>query len=171
MRRPHLLLASCSLVLTVCAFTPQTGIMTADWTPPAKSDFKPQKVMIAWESESELTGSMTFTLGRGGQRYVGPYLLIEKTTTHAAMEPLYNLWDDGIYDQWSVTGINPWFEPGWGVSVWVDHYDGRVVSTLNGNRGARARCRFTLANTEAGLPGGGSGSCQVSDGSLLKASF
>ncbi|MDG2335094.1 MAG: hypothetical protein P8Q97_12770 [Myxococcota bacterium] len=171
MRKHHALLASLSLGLAMCAYSPQTGIMTADWKPPAKSKDQPQKVMIAWESESRITGSMTFTLGRGGQRYVGPYMLIEKTTSHVAAQSLYGLWDDGIYDSWSVTGVNPWFEPGWGVSFWVSHYDGHVVSGLDGNRGGKARCRFTLANTEHGIPGGGTGKCQLSDGGLLDASF
>lgn len=171
MFRSRVFMAVCCLGLTVCASSRPMGIMAANWVPPAKSAFPEQKVMIAWEAESAITGSMTFTLGKGGQRFVGPFLLIEKSVGHVETLPFYDAWDSASYGAWEVGGINPWFQPGWGISVWVDHYDGRIVSSLQGNRGGSARCHFTLSNTSAGLPGGGSGECQVSDGGLLDASF
>ena len=171
MTRSLALCLASAVALAACATAPQTGMMTADWTPAAKSGIEEQKVIIAWESESDHTGNMTFTLGRGGQRFVGPYMLLETTVQHVETQPLYGLWDSPNFDEWAVGGSDAWFSPGWGVTAWVDHYDGRVVSGLNGNRGGSARCHFTLSNTAAGLPGGGTGECQVSDGGLLKASF
>lgn len=171
MPRFHFLLALCSIALVACASAPKTGIMVAQWDPSKKSGESPQKVMIAWHSESSLTGSMTFTLGPGGQRYVGPYLLLEKTVAHMATQPFYDAWDSASFRGWGAGGIDPWFEPGWGMSVWVNHYDGRVVSTLQGNRGGSARCHFTLKQTNLGVAGGGTGQCQVSDGGLLDATF
>jgi len=159
------------LELVSCAFRPQTGIMAADWSPAAKSGDQPQKIIIAWESESENTGSMTFTLGPGGQRFVGPYMLLETTVQHVETQPLYSLWDSPNFSSWAASDSDDWFSPGWGVTAWVDHYDGRVVSGLHGNRGGSARCHFTLSDTAAGLTGGGSGECQLSDGGLLKADF
>ena len=160
-----------ALALAACASTPQTGMMAADWTPPAKSGIAAQKVIIAWESESDITGNMTFTLGAGGQRFVGPYMLLETIVQHVETQPLYNLWDSPTFDQWAAGGSDYWFSPGWGVTAWADHYNGRVVSGLHGDRGGSARCHFTLSNTGAGLPGGGTGECQLSDGGLLQASF
>jgi hypothetical protein len=171
MFRKRFFLALCCLGLAACASSRPMGIMTADWVPGEKSKFSAQKVMIAWESESAITGSMTFTLGKGGQRYVGPFLLIEKSVGHVETQPFYDAWDSASYGAWDVGGVNPWFEPGWGISVWVDHYDGRIISTLQGDRGGSARCHFTLSHTSAGLPGGGSGECQVSDGGVLDATF
>ena len=80
-------LIMCWFTLTACASKPQTGIMAADWTPPPGSEVPRQKVTIAWESRAATTGNMTFTLGRGGQRYIGSYLLIEKTTSHLDIQP------------------------------------------------------------------------------------
>ena len=164
------LLVLCIFTLMACASPLQTGIMSADWTPPADSGIPEQKVTIAWESTAATNGSMTFTLGRGGQRYVGSYLLIEQTSSHVQMQPLYQVWNSGSFGTWSALS-DPWFVPGWTMSVWVRHYDGRVLVGLHGNRGGNARCHFTLSNTEVGIPGGGTGECQVDDGGRLSAHF
>ena len=87
------LCAMCAFHISSCASKPQTGIMAAKWTPPAKSDIPVQTVTIAWESDTSTTGQMTFTLGRGGQRYVGSYLLLENTESHLEAQPLYDIWD------------------------------------------------------------------------------
>jgi len=159
------------LFLVACASTPQTGIMVAEWTPSVKSDSAAQKIMIAWESESRANGNMTFTLGPGGERYVGTYLLVENSVRHVAMQPLYDVWEAGSFDEWGIGGMDPWFDPAWGMTTWVDHFDGRVVAALRGNRSGNARCKFRLADANAGLPGGGSGECQLDDGGRLEARF
>ena len=164
-------LVLCWFTLTACASKPQTGIMAADWTPPKGAAIPEQRVTIAWESRTPTTGNMTFTLGRGGQRYIGSYLLIENTSSHIDIRPLYNIWETGSFGAWSVGAANPWFEPGWVMSTWVQHYDGRVVVGLHGNRDGNARCHFTLSNTKIGMPGGGTGECQVDDGSYLDVRF
>ena len=94
MLRNRALLALCVFTFGACASKPQTGIMAAQWTPPAKSSIPVQTVTIAWESDSSTTGQMTFTLGRGGQRYVGSYLLLENTKSHLEAQPLYDIWGD-----------------------------------------------------------------------------
>ena len=165
------LLAMFIFTLTACASPPQTGIMAADWTPPTGSETPRQKVTIAWESRTSTTGNMTFTLGRGGQRYIGSYLLLESTASHVDIQPLYRIWDTGGFEAWSASGASPWLEPGWAMSNWVEHYDGRVVVGLHGNRDGNARCQFTLRNTSVGMPGGGTGECQIDDGGHLSAHF
>ncbi len=171
MSTQRLLLITCSLALTMCAARPQTGIMTADWTPPIGSGIAKQKVIIGWESHSHTTGNMTFTLGAGGEHYVGSYLLIEKTASHVNVQPLYDVWDRNEFSEWTGSGAASWFEPAWGISTWVEHYDGRVVVGLHGNRNGTARCHFTLTDTSHGLLGGGEGECQVDDGSHLDIRF
>jgi len=165
------LVAPIVLSVLACASKPQTGIMVAQWTPPAKSSAPAQKIMIAWESNSHTTGDVTFTLGPGGQRYVGTYVLVEDSVRHVAMQPLYDVWQAGSFDEYGIGGMDPWFEPAWGMSTWVDHYNGRVVAALNGNRGGSARCKFRLTNTEAGMPAGGTGQCQLSNGGQLEVDF
>jgi len=166
-----LVLCCLALALGACATTRQTGIMAADWTPPADSDLAEQTVTIAWESGSRTTGDMTFTLGRGGQRYIGSYLLLEKTTSEFDAQPAYDIWRADGFSSVTAAVVNPWFPPGWGVTDFVQHYDGRVVVGLHGNRDGNARCHFTLADTEAGIPGGGTGECQVDDGGHLSVRF
>ena len=108
------LCAMCFFALTSCASKPQTGIMAAQWTPPAKSDIPVQTVTIAWESDTSTTGQMTFTLGRGGQRYVGSYLLLENTESHLEAQPLYDIWDTNGFNSITAFGITqmtslPWY--------------------------------------------------------------
>lgn len=169
--RPHTSLLLAAVALAACATTPQTGIMAADWTPPADSGTQKQRVAIAWESDTRTTGEMTFTLGRGGQRYVGSYLLIEQTRTGAETAPVYAIWNSASFATWSAPGAGLWFEPGWPMATWVEHYDGRVVVGLHGDRDGSARCQFTLTDANAGMVGGGTGECQVSDGGHLSAHF
>ncbi len=106
MPRFHFLLALCSIALVACASAPKTGIMVAQWDPSKKSGESPHKVMIAWHSESSLTGSMTFNPGPGRQRYVGPYLPLVKTVAHMATQLFY---DDGAsapFRGWGAGGID-----------------------------------------------------------------
>lgn len=171
MSRAGALFAPLLIACLACASRPEAGIMEADWTPPEDSGIAQQRVTIAWESRKPTVGSMTFTLGRGGQRYVGSYLLLEQNRSEVQAEPLYQIWQSASFETWSATGANPWFVPGWDLDVWIQHYDGRVVVGLHGNSGGSARCHFTLADTDVGIPGGGTGECQVSDGGHMAVRF
>jgi hypothetical protein len=51
------------------------------------------------------------------------------------------------------------------------HYSGNVIAFLNGDRGNGMRCRMELTNRGEGMSGGGSGECEVSDGSQIKIRF
>jgi len=147
----------------------QSGIMAGSWTPPEGSEIPKQMVTIAWEATGPTVGDMTFTLGKGGERYRGSYLLIQKTKVGSNAQNLYDVWAQPVW-----VGAHPtaaWFEPGWGFDTFVQHYDGRVVVGLKGDKGDSARCRFTLTNTDAGMPGGGTGECQISDGGSLDVHF
>lgn len=47
----------------------------------------------------------------------------------------------------------------------------KAIATLKGDRGSTMLCRFTLDAAEAGLRGGGAGSCQTSKGARITAQF
>ena len=55
-----------SALVVGCVSPPQTGIISATWTPPGKP---PEPVVISWESEDTITGPMYVTLGKGGERF------------------------------------------------------------------------------------------------------
>ena len=147
----------------------QSGIMAGDWTPPEGSETPKQMVTIAWEEKGPTFGDMTFTLGKGGERYRGSYQLIQRTKVGSNTQNLYSVWAQSDWVGAHATAA--WFEPGWGFDTFVQHYDGRVVVGLQGDKGHSARCRFTLKDTEAGMPGGGNGACQITDGGSIDAHF
>lgn len=53
----------------------------------------------------------------------------------------------------------------------LTHYTGRVVANLANADGAHMRCRFRLIDPAEGVAGGGSGACELSNGSPIHAQF
>ena len=53
----------------------------------------------------------------------------------------------------------------------VESYSGNIEAILFGNKGHIMRCKFRAANTLRGLPSGGEGRCQVSDGRVIDVQF
>ena len=47
----------------------------------------------------------------------------------------------------------------------------KLVALLEGNRGGRIRCRFTLVYPPGGLKDGGTGLCQVKNGDQINVKF
>ena len=110
-------------------------------------------------------GTMTVTLPTG-ESFSGKYVHITSTSTVDVMPPVF--WDRS----WAVWGPfgSPWYD-GTDFPTFVRNYSGKVVAMLFGNRGDTMRCRFRLSVPERGMPGGGVGDCQVSDGGQLTAQF
>ena len=50
-------------------------------------------------------------------------------------------------------------------------HENKAIATLKGNRGTTMLCRFELDASEAGMRGGGAGSCQTSKGAKISATF
>lgn len=166
-------------LFTACATTPQTGIISATWTPPGKP---PEPVVISWESEDTITGPMYVTLGKGGERFTGNYLRITSGTKLRSAEPILGPWNAIRESGGWAQETNPyWWSPpdGWPIGGWdggffpefVRQYSGKVVATLFGNRGDKMRCSFDLFKPQEGLIGGGTGECQASNGAKLTARF
>jgi len=53
----------------------------------------------------------------------------------------------------------------------VESYFGNIEAILFGNKGHTMRCKFRAANSLIGLPSGGEGRCQVSDGRVIDVEF
>ena len=53
----------------------------------------------------------------------------------------------------------------------VESYSGNIEAILFGNKGHTMRCKFRAANSLMGLPSGGEGRCQVSDGRVIDVQF
>jgi len=53
----------------------------------------------------------------------------------------------------------------------VDAFNGNAEAMLAGDRGDFIKCRFRLSDIIIGLPAGGSGICQVTDGRVIDVFF
>ncbi len=100
-------------------------------------------------------GTLSTTLP-SGEGFSGQYVQIASTSTVDTIEP--SLRDPAWID--------------WGPfdTLWF-HGSDKVVATLFGDKGDVMRCRFRLNDPERGMPGGGAGQCQVSNGSHIDARF
>jgi len=100
-------------------------------------------------------GTLSTTLP-SGEGFSGQYVQIASTSPVDTIEPSF----------WDPTWIN------WGPSdtLWF-HRSDKVVATLIGDKGDVMRCSFRLNDPERGMPGGGVGQCQVSNGSHIDARF
>jgi hypothetical protein len=53
----------------------------------------------------------------------------------------------------------------------IESYSGNVEAILFGNQGRTMRCKFRPVNSFMGLPSGGEGRCQISDGRVIDVRF
>jgi hypothetical protein len=117
---------------------------------------------FSWKSSDGVTGTMNATLA-DGTTYSGQYFEITKDTTVDSVAPLWVGWHSG----WRGAGY--WDEGS--TPDFVTHYSGRVVANLASPSATHMRCRFTLARPSDGMAGGGSGQCQLPDGTTIDADF
>jgi hypothetical protein len=117
---------------------------------------------FSWKSSDGVTGTMNATMS-DGTTYSGQYFEITRDTTVDAVAPLWVGWHSG----WR--GAGDWdAEP---TPDFVTHYSGRVVANLASPNTTHMRCKFTLARPSDGMAGGGSGQCQLPDGTTIDANF
>jgi hypothetical protein len=146
----------------------RTGMLPARWTPP---DGQPQEVPFSFEAGSESSGTMTTTLGADGERFHGPYVRVEKSTRGHLVTAIYQGWSNAEWEMWMHDPDGLWTKTGVSFGEFADFYTGKVVATLEGDRGASMRCQFTLDDPQGGLLSGGSGRCQISNGGSLNLEF
>lgn len=145
-----------SMVLAACGHSGHgEGALVA---PAATAGAEPTAggtVRFEWQSGSdESHGEIRASLP-GGRAFAGEYLQVRadaQTDTmgaHVVAQPL----PEWAQDPWF--GEAPRFDP--------NGSSNKVVARLSGPDGVQMRCRFTLENVEAGMAGGGEGSCVLSD--------
>lgn len=122
-------------------------------------------VVFDWRSErGNATKGQISTVLPDGTPFAGRYFEITSTIEQSALAPLWVGWDP-YWPSWTA----PWAGYGGsGYTTFSRIYSGRVVATLVGPEGSRMRCRFTLAEPEDGLAGGGVGDCELQDGSRIE---
>jgi hypothetical protein len=97
-----------------------------------------------------------------GETYQGPFFQITHETQATDLGPLWMGWEG----RW---GWHGW--GAWGPDVaYATEYTGKVLANLQGP-GGHMRCRFTLMQPSSGMAGGGTGRCQLPDGTIIQADF
>jgi len=146
----------------------KTGMLPARWTPPKG---QPEPVPFSFEAKSASTGTMFTTLGKGGERFHGSYVRVEKSSKDHLVTAIYNGWSSPEWEMWQHDPDGQWTATGVSIGDFARFYTGKVVAVLNSKDGRSMRCQLTLKQPQVGLLGGGSGACQVSDGGRLALTF
>lgn len=124
-----------------------------------------ERVVFDWRSDrGDPAKGRIVTFLPDGTPYSGRYFQITQTIEQTSLAPLWVGWDP-YWPSWT----SPWAGVGGaGYSTFSRIYSGRVVATLESPSGDRMRCRFTLAEPEDGLAGGGIGDCQLQNGTVIE---
>lgn len=78
----------------------------------------------------------------------------------------------GKFVEASSSGFSTGFSTGGGSSFGtVALYSGNIDAVLFGDKGHTMKCKFRAADSSIGLPSGGVGMCQVSDGRVIDVQF
>lgn len=118
-------------------------------------------VNFHWTVDDFVFGTMIATLPNG-QSFDGKFVQVTNDTPVDALAPLWVGWGRG--PDW----------PFWGAEAapdFVKHYAGRVLANLQGPRGERMRCAFSLIEPTSGMAGGGAGQCEMPTGQTVEATF
>ncbi len=117
---------------------------------------------FTWTSDDGIEGKMTAVLSTG-ETYTGPFFQITQQTQVTALAPLWRGWEGRArWHDWS----------GWDArDATSTTYSGTVLANLQNASGAYMRCRFRLVHPVAGLSDGGTGRCQLADGTVILADF
>ncbi|MBX3024336.1 hypothetical protein KF840_05440 [bacterium] len=115
-------------------------------------------------------GTLTATLP-DGERFSGPYLQVTSDVSGEALDPYWGGWGVG-WDGWTPWSddYGPWIA-GADMPTFIRNYSGKVIASLQGDRGGRMRCRFRLAEPDQGMSGGGLGECETGSGERISATF
>ncbi len=126
-------------------------------------------VTFSYHREVVGEGRISTQLGADGERFVGQYLRITGKHPVAKVRRFYLAWNAEAFDDYRVgpSGAT-WVRTEMTFDLFRERYKDTVVATLIGNRGSKMRCRFSLEDHDVGLPGGATGSCQVSTGDELR---
>lgn len=176
---PYTKVGSLLLALVACSRGSFGGEVTSpdtappDKTPPAAATamqgppaIKHERVSFAWTSgDGSLSGELR-TQMPDGENFSGRYHEITRTSTVTDNADVYSDWyaDPFRGPSWYWGGTWPYYES---VEEFITSNTGKVVALLEGDRGTKMRCHFTLTDPDRGLAGGGTGECQLSTGERI----
>jgi len=162
-------LVAVALIACTGSSAPERGILAGTWRP---SPEREATVTLSWTATDPVHGVVHTTLGEGGEHFRGQYARVLERhgeRTHVVVTAIHGEWLD---ERWSG---RPWADADYVKIVeypaFTRHYAGRVLATLEGDRGHHMRCRLLLDDPDAGLMAGGRGHCQVSDGGTIDVRF
>ncbi|MDC0718964.1 hypothetical protein [Nannocystis bainbridge] len=129
-----------------------------------------ERVAFQWTSGTDSLSGRIKTQLPGGEAFEGRYHEITKTATVDEYGDLYGAWyaDPWMGSNWYWGGTWPYYDS---VEEFITRNTGKVVATLEGDRGTKMRCRFTLEDPDRGIKGGGTGECQLSNGERITTRF
>jgi hypothetical protein len=133
-----------------------TGTMTGQLSRPGRT---PERVTLSYETDRwDDSGHLSLTLP-DGESFTGRYARVG-SVAGAAPAPGLDI-DFSIVD--------------WGQAAdkWTfgDADSDKAVALLDGDRGRKIRCRFTLLYAGGGMKDGGNGECQVNTGERIDVRF
>ncbi len=150
-----------AVAIVGCASGPVTGRVSVTGQEPAP-------LTMSWES-GLFGGSGTMAaVMPDGERFKGTYTVVKKGMSHGRIDPAWE--GDEPADARGEIDNSMWGaarDRGAFVSAHLNH----AIATLKGDRGSTMLCRFALDAAEAGMRGGGAGSCQTSKGAKISAKF
>lgn len=160
----------CALGLPLAAMLASTACSTTG-TAVGKLDEpagKKEAVTLVWKSDASDPdrGKISGTLP-DGTHYSGKYFEVIKTAEADVYGPAWEGWRP-YWSGWAYRGYTgPIAELDW--PAFVEIYTGRVIANLSSDdQQTRLRCRFSIDSPRAGLVGGGTGDCQLSDGQEIE---
>ena len=137
---------------------------------------------FTWTENGASRGSMVAQLSNG-QVFQGPFFQITSEST-VDYGPLWNGWGPG--SRWGYGWGGSPYGYGWGSRPYgygwggggpwgpspdtITHYSGQVLANLQGPTGFM-RCDFRLMSPRSGMAGGGTGQCQLPNGTIIQAQF
>jgi hypothetical protein len=144
-----------------CASGPVTGRVSM-----AGQEAAP--LTMSWES-GLFGGSGTMAaVMPDGERFSGKYTVVKKEMARGRIDPAWE-GDEPADARGEIDSSM------WGAArdrtAFVSAHLNKAIATLKGNRGSTMLCRFSLDASEAGMRGGGVGSCQTSKGAKISAKF
>ena len=158
----------CALPALACQSPPERGMMEARWT---AKDGHSEMVPFSFEELGETHGGLFTTLGKGGEHYSGPYVLVRAATDGKLVTEVYDGMTSPEWTAWQDGPDGTWQEVGVSFGAFSDFYTGKAVASLDGNRGDRMRCQLQLERPSEGLAGGGTGQCQTTAGDRIELAF
>jgi hypothetical protein len=151
-----------SFISSACS---TTGTAVGELKEPAG---KQEAVTLTWKSDAtDPDRGIISGVLPNGTHFKGRYFEVVHTASTDTYAPAWEGWSP-YWAGWRA----PWYPEPLEASDWpafVRIYTGKVIANLTSDdQATRLRCRFSISDPRAGLVGGGSGDCQLSNGEEIE---